>query len=788
MGSVVTAAWTGTAARPGTLVGASVARRQDPRLLTGGGAYIDDLDLPGMLHAAVVRSPVAHGTVSEYDAGPAAQLPGVHLVIGPADTGHCQPIPCVWVMPGQRRTSYPVLSDEVRYVGEPLGLVVATSRAIAEDGADALVLDVERRPAVVDIDEALRGDVLLYDEWRTNVAVDMEVGDDRAVVDQALADAAHRVSLRLVLARQTGNPIEPRGVVASFDRATGQLTVWISTQAAHHVREHLGTVLGLPCDRIRVITPDVGGGFGVKEHLYPDEVLVCLASVELGVPVKWIQDRRESFLSDSHARDQVVDVTLGIGDDLAFAALDAHVMCNLGAYPTNVGAGPPWVTASMLEGPYRFGAMHARVQGVVTNKTPLGAYRGFGMQQAAFVRERIVDEAARRVGVDPLDLRRANLVTSPEMPFTTRSGMGYESGDYPRALEEAVRLAAGAPSSSDGRRRGTGYACYVEFTGLGPVAAQQAVNFNLSGYETAVVRMEPDGSVTVASGVSAMGQGIETALAQLVSDQLDVPIDRVRVELGDTATTPYSSAGSIASRSLAVGGAAAVEAGGRLREKLVAIASHRLEAAPEDIELTAGSLRVRGVPSSAIALSDVARETWLGWHLPPGMEPGLEVKSVFDPAGISFSYATHAASVAVDPETGEFEIEHYAVVHDCGIMVNPGIVDGQIVGGVAQGIGGAVLEAMVHDAEGQPLTTTYLDYLLPTAAEVPDVALGHLETPSPFVPGGMKGVGEGGTIAPPAAIANALAQALPEIADRIVSVPLSPSAIWTLLQEADAGP
>jgi carbon-monoxide dehydrogenase large subunit len=770
--------------RPGTLVGTRIARRQDPALLVGGGRFVDDIELPGMLHAAFVRSQVAHGKLTRFDATRASRMPGVVKVIGPDETAGCGRLPCVWIMTGQRLTSYPLVPEVVRYVGEQLGVVVGSSRAAAEDGTDEVEIDVDPLPVVVDLDDALRGDVLLFPEWRTNVVAQKALGDERDAVERALASASHRISVRVTLGRHTGNSLEPRGLVASYDRPTGQLTVWMSTQGAHHVREHLAVVLGMPADRIRVITPDVGGGFGMKDHLYPDEALVCLAAVQLGVPVKWIADRRESLLSDNHARDQVIDLTVGVDEQLRFTALTGKVTCNVGAYTTNVGAGPPWVTTMMLEGPYRFPLMRAEMRAVVTNKAPIGAYRGFGMQQATFARERMVDEVARQIGADALALRRANMIQPEEMPFTTRSESVYDSGDYPHSLAEAERLiASGGPPASDGRRRGVGYACYVEFTGLGPVWLQQVSNFNLNGYESVTTRMEPDGSLTVQAGVSAMGQGIETTLAQLVADQLHLPLEQVRVELGDTASTPYSSAGSIASRSMVVSGGAAVKASVRLREKLIAIAAHRLEADPRDVVLEEDSVSVRGVPTSAVPVRTIAREAWLGWNLPPDMEPGLEARAVFDPPNISFSYATHAAVVAVDPETGEIEIERYVVVHDCGVRVNPAIVDGQIVGGVAQGVGAAVLEAMVHDPAGQPLTTTYLDYLLPTSAEVPDVTLGHIETPSPFVPGGMKGVGEGGTIAPPAAIANAVAAALPEVASRITEIPLGPAVVWSLLHD-----
>jgi carbon-monoxide dehydrogenase large subunit len=438
----------------------------------------------------------------------------------------------------------------------------------------------------------------------------------------------------------------------------------------------------------------------------------------------------------------------------------------------------------MLPGPYRFEAAGASIRGVATNTTPIGAYRGFGMQQAAWVRERLVEEAARRLGVDSYELRRRNMLSSDDLPYTTRTFQNYDSGDYVEALDRAVELIRqGDEPPADGRRRAIGLAPYVEFTGLGPTAVQQLVNFRLSGYETAVVRMEPDGSATVLTGVCSQGQGLETSLAQLVADKLGLEMEDVKVVMGDTASAPYSSAGTIASRSMAVGGGAVVHATAVLHDKIAAIAAERLEAAPADIELVAGEARVRGVPASALPLRTIAESAWLGWDLPEGMEPGLEQKHVHNPKDISYSYATHAAAVAVDLETGEVEVERYVVVHDCGVVVNPMIVDGQIHGGTAQGLGGALFEAIEYEPDGRPMTHTLLDYLVPTSGEMPDIVVEHTEHPSPFVPGGMKGMGEGGAIAPAAAIGNAIAAAIPEIADLVTETPMTPVRLRTWIRE-----
>jgi aerobic carbon-monoxide dehydrogenase large subunit len=776
-----------TLARPATLVGSRVPRVNDRKLLTGACRYVDDIELPGMVHAAVLRSPVAHGRLGSVDMSPVAEDPDVVAVLTPQEVAEAtRPIPCVWVMPGQRQTSYPVApTDVTRYLGEPLGLVVATSRAAAEDARELIVIDVEELPAVGDPEAALAEDApLLHPEWGTNVVVDMPRGDPQDAVTAAVERSPHVVSMRFRIQRLSGNPIETRGLVARWDSLTQELTVWLSTQVPHHARDHLAETLGLPYDAVRVIAPDVGGGFGTKDHVYPDEIIVCLASMRLGRPVKWIEDRNESFLASVQSREQIHEAHLAFEDDGRFVALQTDLLGDIGAHPSNVGAGPAFVATGMLEGPYKFDSAGGRLRCVLTNKTPTGAYRGFGMQQAAWVRERLVDEAARTLGIDPAEIRRRNLIRADELPYTTHHLQNYDSGDYVGALDRAVELIrAERPQPEDGRRRGIGLSSYVEFTGLGPSRVQQLVNFRLGGYETAVVRMESDGTATVLSGVCSHGQGLETSLAQVAADQLGLPLDDVKVVFGDTATAPYSSTGTIASRSMAVGGGAVLRASRRVRDKLQAAAAHMLEASPEDLEVQERMFRVRGVPTSGISVREVADKVRLGWDLPESMEPGLEEREIHNPADISYSYATHAAAIAVDLETGKIEIERYVVVHDCGVVVNPMIVDGQIHGGVAQGLGGALLEEMVYDPAGNPLTATFMDYLLPSSGEIPDIVVEHTEVPSPFIPGGMKGMGEGGTIAPAAAIGNALADAVPEIADLVTETPLSPSRIWTWINE-----
>lgn len=771
-------------ARPG-LIGDSVKRVNDPRLLAGAGRFVDDISDAGMVHATIVRSTVPHGLITSFDSSGTAAI----LVLGPDEVrAATHDLPCVWIAPGQPQLSYPVADRTLRYVGQPIGIVVAHTRADAEDAAEEVRVDVEALPSVGDAEAALLpGAPVLYPELGSNLAVEILSGDEPTHIETIMSVAPHVVTRRLRIPRIAPSPMETRGVVANWNAGTGHLTVWMSSQTPHHARDHIALVLGLRIDQVRVISGDVGGGFGSKEHVYADEVMVCLAAIRLGRPVKWIEDRIEHFTASFHGRDAIHEARLALDDDGTFLALDTRVIGNLGAHFSNVGAGPFRVSGQMLPGPYRIPAVGVQIKAVFTNTTPTGAYRGFGMQEAAWVRERLVDEAAREMGVPAVELRRHNMLTSAELPHTTQTHQQYDSGDYARALDLVVARVGSyehMPSSSPRVRQGIGIATHVEFTGLGPIKDQELVGFRLGGYETAVVRIEPDGSVFVSSGVMGMGQGIETTLAQLASDRLGIPIERVHVHLGDTGVAPYSAAGSIASRSITVGGGAVVTASNTLREKLLRIAAHRLEVSRDDLELATGRVQVKGDPASGLAIEDIAQLAWLGWQLPEGESPDLECKFVHDPASISYPYATHAAAVSVHLDTGRVTVDDYWVAHDSGVVVNPMIVDGQIMGGVAQGLGIALFEKMLYDEGGQPLSTTFMDYLVPLSSDVPTMVMDHYETPAPHIPGGMKGVGEGGTIVAPAAIGNAIAAAVPEIAGQVLETPLSPGRLWTLIHQA----
>lgn len=728
--------------------------------------------LPGTVHAYVVRSPIAHGRLLGCDAKAAWAVEGVLDVITPADAPDLR-LPCVHLSPGQRLQSYRVLDDAIRYAGQPLALVVAGTPEAARDAAELVDLSLDELPAVVGTERAMRdGAPLLYPEWGTNVLTDFTMGDEDCAA--FVEGAAHVVELTFTMGRVSPHPMEPRGVVASY--ADDELTVHTSSQAPHQVREHLAEAFGLSHDRVRVISRDTGGGFGGKEHVYPDEALICLASMRLGRPVSWSESPGDRLVATLPARAAVHRGRLALDGDGRFVAMYVDLVGDIGAHPSNVGASTFAVTATLLPGPYRFDRVAVRVRGVVTNTTPTGSYRGFGQPEGSLTRERLIDEAARRLGIDRVELRLRNMLGPGELPYTNRVYQRYDSGDYPHALR-TLRDLVTPVEKADGRRRGIGYSCHVETTGMGPSKEFRDAGIQAGGYESVFLRMEQDASVVVSSGVVSIGQGIETALAQLAADRVGVPIERIRVVLGDTAATPYSSVGSIASRSLVVGGGALTRAAERLRGKLVALAAHRLEAAPDDLEIADGVVRVKGDPAASLTLRELATSAWRGWDLPDGVEPGLEERVSYDPDAYTFAYGAHAAAVAVDPETGAVEVERYWVVNDAGVLVNPAVVEGQIRGGVVQGIGQALTEEIVYTPEGQPIT----DYFLPTTREVPDIEVVMLETPSPLTPGGMKGVGESGTIGPPAAIANAVAAALPEIAGRITDVPLTPYSLWSLL-------
>ena len=773
----------------GKYVGAEVRRREDPRLLTGRARFVDDLRVPGCLHAVILRSPHAHARLAGIRLDRARAHPGVVAAFAFDDLAAALPaLPAAGTPPAplQARVGFqirpapptPLARDKVRYAGEPVAILVATDRYLAEDALELIDVDYEPLPAVLDVEAALRPDApLVHEAWGDNVTVRFAtgVGD----VAAAFARAAHVVRERFHVPRYAGIPIEPRGLLAQPAPAGGGLTVWGSTQVPHWLQRTLMDALGLPAHRIRVVAPDVGGGFGTKCSIYPEDVLVPVVAVRLGRPVRWIETRREHLQSAMHSREQVHDVELALAADGIILGLRDRFLLDQGAY-NPWGVVQPYNTVGHMLGPYRVPAASFEARAVVTNKTPHAPYRGAGRPEAVFVMDRILDVGARAVGLDPADLRRRNLVQPADMPYDVgllyRDGhpLVYDGGDFPAALERAL-AAVGHPAfraeqaalRARGIYRGLGVSCYVEGTGVGP-------------YEGATVRLDASGKVVVATGACSQGQGHETVYAQLAADALGVPLDDVTVIGGDTDAIAFG-VGTFASRSLVLAGNAIAHAAGEVRTRLLAGAAVLLEASAADLDITDGQVGVRGAPGRAVPFARIVQASLPTLAGPGPVAPGFEATTYQGTPTVTYASAAHVAVVEVDAETGAVRILRYVVAHDCGRVVNPLLVDGQIHGGVAQGIGGGLLEELVYDAAGQLLTGTLMDYALPRADEVPTIETIHLEWPSPRNPLGVKGVGEGGAISPPAALANAVEDALTPFGIRITEGPVTARRIAALL-------
>jgi carbon-monoxide dehydrogenase large subunit len=763
------------------LFGARVRRTEDPRLLMGRGAYIDDLKLPRLLHMAVWRSPLAHAVVRRVSLERARAVAGVVDAFDVRAFGPSPPAfpvviadPCLKACP-----QYALARDRVRYCGEGVAVVIAERRAIAEDALELVDVELEPLEPVASTEAALRsGAPQLHADSPGNRCAEwtLRTGD----VDAAFARAEVVVRERVVMQRYTGVPIETRGVVAQEDPISGELVIWVSGQWPHTTRTLAAQLLGRSEDTVRVVVPDVGGGFGVKEEFYPEDLLVSFAARRLGRAVKWIEDRREHFLSVVHAREQVHELELALLRDGTILGLRDRIVTDMGAYVRALGFVNPSLAAASVPGPYRIADVQIDSVAVVTNKSPTSPYRGAGQPEATFARERLLDIAAQRLGLDPAEIRRRNLIPAEALPFDSglRSVDGpvrFDSGDFPRALETALKVLdypklrqMQATARAEGRFVGIGLTVYAQITGTGP-------------FEGADVRVGTDGTVTVSTGAVAIGQGLATALAQVVGQELGVPIDRVQVLSGDTARISHGI-GTFASRAAVMAGNAAAIAAGRVRSKGMQLAAHLLEVSPDDVEWLAGAARVRGVAESSVSLAQLAQACLPGKaDRPPELEPGLEARYYYENEHPPFAYGTHAVVVEVDRETGAVRLERYVVVSDSGRLINPTIAEGQIVGGIAQGLGGALMEQLVYDDDGQLVTSSLLDYALPTARDIPMVEMVHLEIPSPLNPLGIKGLGEGGAVGAHAAVANAVADALLPFGVKVLATPLSPSAIAQLL-------
>jgi aerobic carbon-monoxide dehydrogenase large subunit len=774
-------------------VSTSIRRSEDPPLLMGRVPFMGDLRVPGLLTVAFLRSPHAHARIGAIDARAALALPGVEAVLtGDEIAASTRPIRAEMSGAGYKESGWPALArGKTRFVGEPVVAVVATDRYVAEDALDAIDVTYEPLAAVVDVEASMRADApRVHEELADNILFHTHY--DKGGVEAALAGAEVRLRETFRHARCSSSPMEGRGVMATFDAVEGVLTVWATTQSPHLMRTGLAEVLGIPDSSLRVRCPAVGGGFGPKMHLYPEDVVVAEVARRLRRPVRWLEDRRENLLASAQARDHVNHIEVGARRDGTIVAMRSTLICDSGAYsvfPVTASL-EPLTAAGILPGPYRFPALAYDAYAVATNKCPAGAYRGVGMALGTFVRERVVDMVARRTGLDPADVRRRNFIDASELPFATASGLVVDSGDPRDSLEQALtaadyaRVRAQPRGTASGKYRGIGVCAYTEFTGMGSGTFRRRGMVQVSGHDAATVRVEPTGEVRAFVSAASQGQGHATTLAQIVADGLGVSLGAVRVVAGDTERCPYGS-GSFASRSIVVTGGALVLAARRLREKIEKIAGHMLEASPADLTIEGGKIEVRGAPGRALTVLDVARLAYrpAGGTLPEGVDPALETTQYYDPPPATFSNGTHVAVVDVDTETGQVEIVRYVVVEDCGKMVNPMIVEGQTHGAVAQGIGNALYEHLAYDADGQPMTTSFMDYLIPGTMEVPSIDVIHAETPPAVSVSGFKGMAEGGTIGATAAVANAVADALAPLGIEVHEVPLSPDRILRLVRE-----
>jgi carbon-monoxide dehydrogenase large subunit len=780
------------------LIGTSVKRKEDPRLITGAGQYLDDIKLPGMAHVAILRSPHAHARIRGIDTAAARALPGVLDVITGADlVDSVNPLPCAMPAGGVENHLPPhrVLAvDTVRYTGDGVAAVVAENPYIARDALDLIDVDYEPLPVVVDQEAAMAdGAPQLHAEAPGNVCMYWTAGD-AAASDAAIKSADVVVRQRLRNQRLIPNPLEPRGAVARYDAGTGDYTLWLTSQAPHVHRLLLAAfVLGIPEHKLRCIAPEVGGGFGAKIFLYADMAIVAVLARRVGRPVKWVETRQENYVATTHGRDHVQDVEIAATRDGRVTALRVRSLANLGAYLSTIA---PGVVATlfgrMVSGPYKIPHLFSEIYGVFTNTSMVDAYRGAGRPEATYLLERMMDLLAARLDMDPAEVRRKNFIAPEDFPYSP-PGLGlipYDSGNYALTLDTALQTANYADlrrrqeeARAQGRLLGIGIGSYVEICGVAPSAWIQKEGWGGPLYESAHVRVLTTGKVVATTGSSSHGQGHETTFAQVVADQFGIGLDDVEVRHGDSDHGPFGL-GTYGSRSVAVGGSALVQASAKVREKMKAIAAHMLEVAVEDVEYANGAVAVKGVPGRQKTFGEIAMAAWLGTSLPPGMEGQLEATSVFDPPDCTFPFGTHICVVEIDRETGQATITRYVAVDDVGPVINPMIVDGQVHGGIAQGIGQALYEQAVYDDDGQLLSGTMADYTVPKASDLPVFEVSRTVTPSPVNPLGVKGAGETGTIAATPTVVNAVLDALAPLGITHLDMPLTPARLWAAISQS----
>ena len=782
------------------LVGQAIKRREDPRLITGQGTFLDDIKLPGMTHACVLRSPYAHAKIKSIDTSKAKAHPGVVAVFTGEDMLDLNPLPCAWQagrVKNNVNTPRVLAVGEVHFAGDPVALVIAEDRYIARDACDLIEVEYEPLPVVVDAKKATEpGAPQLHENAPNNIVMEWEAGD-KAKADAAIAAAEVVVREQIINQRLLPTPMETRGAIARYEPATDEFTLWTTSQAPHVLRLLLTAfVFGIPETKLRVISPDIGGGFGQKIFCYNDAAFTMWAARKIGRPVKFVEDRSENYKYSTHGRDHITDVELAGNRDGTITGLRVTTYANLGAYLSTIAPGiPTTLYGRIITGAYRIPAAYVKVYGVYTNTAMVDAYRGAGRPEASYLIERMVDRFAAEIGMDPAEERRKNFIPPDAFPYDNGLGLlPYDSGNYEAALNKALEIVGyadfrkeQAEARKQGRYLGLGISSYVEICGVAPSKwiGLPGEGWGAGLWESANVRVHLTGKVVVTTGSLPHGQGVETTFAQIVADELGVPYDDVVIEHSDTLGTPFGY-GTYGSRSLAVGGTAVYRSVAKIKEKAKKIAAHMLEANPDDMVYENGRVYVKGSPDRAKTLGEIALQASVAYDLPEGMEPFLDETSYYDPPNCTFPFGTHIAIVEVDPDTGIVDLKRYVAVDDCGNVINPMIVDGQIHGGIAQGIAQALYERAVYDENGQLVTGTLMDYAVPAAHMLPPYETARTVTPSPVNPMGVKGAGEAGTIASAQAVMNAVIDALAPFGVKHMQMPATPENVWKAIRAAQS--
>jgi len=781
------------------VVGSRKVRREDPALLTGEARFVDDLVVPGALHAKVVRSPYAHARIRSIDTTEAQAMPGVVGVFTGADLRDdwANPLPCAWPVTDDMKSPehWPLAVDEACFAGEGVAVVVAETREQARDAMEGVIVEYDELPVVLDLEDAASDSSLAHESLGTNKSYTWSLVPDSAAVDRAFADAQHTIKERYLQQRLIPMAIEPRGVCVIPEPYGGDFTIYSATQIPHILKVMLGITLGLAEHKLRVVAPSVGGGFGSKLNVYAEEALCLALANRLKRPVRWNEERIENTQATIQGRGVIQEIELAADADGNVTAVRANLLADMGAYLQLVTPGIPLLGAFLYHGVYDVPAYSFTCTGVFTNRTPTDAYRGAGRPEATYAIERAVDALARKIGMDPAEIRRRNFIASDKFPYDSAAGLTFDSGNYAAALEKALQLAdyeglrkaqADRRNEGSGTHLGVGLSSYVEMCGLAPSRVLASINYSAGGWEAATVRLMPTGKVQVVTGTTPHGQGHETSWSMIVADRLGVDPDDIDVLHSDTAISPHGM-DTYGSRSLAVGGTAVFMACNKVIDKARSIAAHQFEAAEEDLEFVGGEFRVKGAPGRSMPLAEVAFEAFTAHNLPELVEPSLEASVAYDPPNFTFPFGTHVALVEVEEETGRVRLVRYVAVDDCGNQINPLIVEGQVHGGVVQGVAQALFEEAVYDDNGQLLTSTLTDYLVPSAAEMPGIDTASTVTPSPTNPMGVKGVGEAGTIASTPAVMNAVIDALAPLGITELDMPASPLRVWDAIQDARSG-